>query len=651
VTKVNINLLGGLEFSGVDGAALTRKVKALAAFLALQQGQPQSREKIATLFWENSPEDQAKTNLRQCLSSLRKQLKDALITRDDVVRLDPSKIGLDIARFEELIKSQDLGTIEQAISIYKGDLLDGFSIKEESFESWLRSERERYRNLMVDGLTRLIGGKEACGDHLAVTTLAARLLVLDPINEAAHRTLMKAYAAQGRYEVALKQFEACKQTLERELGVGPQDATIAEVKQISLLRQRRTSRPLERPLDHPSNIPEQDTQKLALAVLPFVALSGDTEQDYLADGITEDIVAELGRFPELVVIASNSSFVLKGEIISPTAAAERLKVQYLIQGSVRRTSNRVRIVAQLIDVTDNSQIWADRYDREVADLFQLQDDIVRAIVSVLPGRINFAATQRSVRKGTNNLTALDYLMWGKHLSRRRGRRHDEAISAFKKAIGLDPFCSTAYTGLALIEIRKIWELSVPGDDPVGRAFEYAHQALSLNESDYLAHGVMGLIHFERGEHDVARQHLERAQTLNPNSTQIMTFWGMFLAYNGSPDETIRLYYEAARLNPLSLDELDTESLAEAYFMLGKYDESRGVLQNMLDRPFAHQQIAMCYAQQGNWPACEEHVRLYRQNMPDFYDEYKLYESHMRLCQRREDKELWTEAYRKVGLAV
>lgn len=648
---MNINLLGGLEFSVLDEAPVTRKVKALAAFLALQQGQPQSREKIASLFWDNSLEEQARTNLRQSLSSLRKQLKDALITRDDLVQLDPTQFELDVARFENLITSGVDRQIEEALSIYKGDLLDGFSIKEEGFETWLRPERERLRNLMIDGLSRLISSKEAISDHAAIATLAARLLVLDPINEAAHRNLMKAYAAQGRHEAALKQFETCKQMLKRELGVNPQEATLAEAKQIALLRQRQTSQRSERPSDHPSNIPEQDAQKLALAVLPFIALSGDAEQDYLADGITEDLVAELGRFPELVVIASNSSFALKGENISPTAAAERLKVQYLVQGSVRRTSNRVRVVTQLIDVTDNSQIWADRYDREVADLFELQDDIVGAIVSVLPGRINFAATQRSVRKGTNNLTAMDHLMWGKHLSRRRGRRHDEAVSAFKKAIDLDPFCSTAYTGLALIEVRKIWELSLPGDDPVGRAFEYARQALSLNENDYLAHGVMGLIYFERGEHDVARQHLERAQTLNPNSTQITTFWAMFLAYNGNPDETIRLYYEAARLNPLSLDELDTESLAEAYFMLGKYKKSRSVLQNMLDRPFAYQQIAMCYAQEGNLPACEEHIRLYRQNMPDSYDEYKLYESHMRLCQRREDKELWTEAYRKVGLAV
>jgi len=391
--------------------------------------------------------------------------------------------------------------------------------------------------------------------------------------------------------------------------------------------------------------------KPSIAVLPFDNMSGDPEQEYFSDGITEDIITELSRFPELFVIARNSSFAIKDKAVDITDVAKKLGVRYVVEGSVRKAGNRVRITAQLIDASAGGHIWADRYDRELEDIFEVQDDVVRAIVTVLPGRIADSKLEQARRKPTENLSALDYLLRGNYLAPRREDRHDEAIAAYKKAIELDPSCAAAYAGIAHVEVRKIWDLSTLDDDPIGRAYDNARKALAIDDNDYRSHGVMGRIYQERGEYESARRHLERAMTLNPNSTQIMGYWSFFLAYGGDGDGAIETYHRAARLDPFNFEVLELEVLAEAYFMTENYTKAIAVLETMLDRPYAHQQIAMCYAQLDEPEASARHMKLYREQMPESYDEMRSFESHMRLCQRQEDKELWTEAYRKIGLDV
>ncbi len=393
--------------------------------------------------------------------------------------------------------------------------------------------------------------------------------------------------------------------------------------------------------------------KPSIAVLPFTNMSGDPEQEYFSDGITEDIITELSRFPELFVIARNSAFVFKGKAIDIKDAGHKLGVRYLVEGSVRKAGNRVRITAQLIDASTGGHIWADRYDRELEDIFEVQDDVVRAIVAVLPGRIADANIAQSRRKPTENLSALDCLMRGNYFAPRRGDGHDRAIAAYQKAIELDPNCAAAYAGIAYTEVKKIWDLSTSDDDPISRAYDNARKALAIDDNDYRSHGVMGLIFFERGEHEPARQHLERALTLNPNSTLIMGYWALFLAYTGEPEGAIETYNRAARLDPYNVEMLDSEALSEAYFMTKQYEKAIAVLETMIDRQvyYAHQQIAMCYAQMGDMDACTRHMKLYRALMPETYDEMKLFESHMRLCQRKEIRDLWVEAYRRIGLDV
>ena len=319
MTGLHLALLGGLEILGGEvmaRASLTRKARALVAYLALRGGRGQSREKLAGLFWGDSAEEQARANLRQTLSSIRKALNGDgavhLVTDGDQISLAGSNIDLDVAEFEQLVAEATPEALKRAAALYKGDLLDGFSLKEDSFEGWARAERERLRHLACDALTKLIAHCDEVGDTERCVETAARLLTLDPLREAAHRILMRAYAAQGRQASALKQFETCRDILRRELGVEPEPKTVALYREI---RQHRTATADER-----MDTLLKDTVKQpplpdgpSVAVLPFENKSDDPDQTYFADGLTENIIGGLTRFREILVIGVKSILVVRDQ--------------------------------------------------------------------------------------------------------------------------------------------------------------------------------------------------------------------------------------------------------------------------------------------------------------------------------------------------
>ncbi|NNE21237.1 MAG: hypothetical protein HKN11_01375 [Rhizobiales bacterium] len=394
-------------------------------------------------------------------------------------------------------------------------------------------------------------------------------------------------------------------------------------------------------------------EKPSIAVLAFNNMSGDPEQEYFSDGIAEDIITELSRFSELFVIARNSSFAFKGQSVDIKDTARQLGVQYVVEGSVRKAGNRVRVTAQLIDAADGAHVWADRYDRQLEDIFEVQDDVVRAIVAVLPGRIAEAGAERVRRKPTSNMSAFDYLLRGNHALARRGDSIRDAIGLYHKAIETDPNCAPAYAGIAIAEGMSVWDLSTYDDNPLERAYEYGKKAIELDPGDYRSQGAFGEALRQLGNHAVARLHLERAKALNPNSAQVLGYWAMLLAYTGHYQEAIDTYFRAIKLDPFSEDYVRKEILAETYYMIRRYEDSNTVLRSMLKLPifYVHQQIAINHAQLGEMAACERHMKLYRAELPDTYDEKLLFESHLRLCQHQEDKDHWRDGYRLTGMDV
>jgi TolB-like protein len=395
------------------------------------------------------------------------------------------------------------------------------------------------------------------------------------------------------------------------------------------------------------------SDKPSIAVLAFDNMSDDPEQEYFSDGLTEDIITGLSRFSELFVIARNSSFAFKGKAIDIKEAARQLGVGYVVEGSVRKVGNRIRVTAQLIEAEAGAHIWADRYDRLLEDIFDVQDDVVRSIVAILPGRIAEATAERVRRAPTSNMSAFDYLQRGNHARMRRGASLPEAIDYFKKAIELDPQCAPAYAGVSLCECSSIWDLSIPDDNPLDRAYEFGKKAVEINPGDYKAHGAFGRVLRLRGSHDLACQHLQQALSLNPNSVELIEFWAYVETYTGNPQAGIDTYNRTIKLDPFRRDYVSREIIAESYYMMRRYADAIAALESMvkLSVPFIHLQIAMNYAQLGNMEKSEHHFKIHRAQLPENYDERKLVESHMRICVRQQDREHWLEGYRLVGLDV
>ncbi|TPI19867.1 alpha/beta fold hydrolase [Mesorhizobium sp. B4-1-1] len=224
----HLYLLGGFDLasSGAAAPTLSRKARAMMAYLALQAGQAQSREKLAALLWSLNGETQARMSLRQAVSAVRKAMhkcgSGGFVTDGASVALYLDEIDFDVARFETLATGSSPEHLEQALAVYRGDLLDGLGLKEEPFEDWLRVERERLRTIAVAALERLVAHYGASNDLSSCARTAARLLAMEPLREDIHRALMRAYAAQGRINLALKQYELCREALERDLGLPPE---------------------------------------------------------------------------------------------------------------------------------------------------------------------------------------------------------------------------------------------------------------------------------------------------------------------------------------------------------------------------------------------------------------------------------------------
>ncbi len=316
--------------------------------------------------------------------------------------------------------------------------------------------------------------------------------------------------------------------------------------------------------------------KPSIAVLPFENMSGDPEQEYFADGVAEDIITGLSRFRWFFVIARNSTFTYKGRAVDVKQVAQELGVQYVLEGSVRKAGDRVRITAQLVEATTGRHVWADRYDRELHDIFALQDEITEAITSAVAPEFVSAEARRTERKAPESFDAWDYTMRGNwHLWRINREDIAEARELFHKAIKRDPNSAVAYSGLAAaynMEMYHGWAES--RGDAASEASRAAEKAVALDDRDAWAHAVLGFVRLWAHQQDDAIKAARRAIDLNPNLASAEGMLSLISGWSGAYDETMLHADKAERLSPRD-PERAWWSLgrATAEFVVGRYDEA------------------------------------------------------------------------------
>ena len=291
--------------------------------------------------------------------------------------------------------------------------------------------------------------------------------------------------------------------------------------------------------------------KPSIAVLPFDNMSGDPEQEYFSDGITEDIITDLSKVSGLFVIARNSTFAYKGKSMNVTQVVRELGVRYVLEGSVRKAGDRVRVTAQLIDGVTGGRRWAERYDRKVEDIFSVQDELTEQIVQALEVSLTDSERERLTHKDTENLEAYDFLLRGKDLYLRFTREaNDQARQMFEQAVALDPNFVPAYAELARVYIQARnhgWSESLV--ESLKRAREYGEKALALDDQLAQAHNVLGFTDMWQKRHEQARAHVDRALAVDPNFADSHMVRAFTLGFVGRAEEAVRAVEHAMRLNP------------------------------------------------------------------------------------------------------
>ncbi len=363
--------------------------------------------------------------------------------------------------------------------------------------------------------------------------------------------------------------------------------------------------------------------KPSIAVLPFANMSDDPKQEYFSDGITDDLTTALSRLPDLFVIARTSSFTYKGKALKVQEISRQLGVKYVLEGSVRKADNQVRITAQLVDATTGDHIWAEHYDRPLRDIFSLQDEIVRKIVTTLNLQLALSEHGIAVTKRTDNLEAYDYFLRGIEFFKfgNPGKEADEnARQMFQKAIELDPKYSDAYAWLGnvliLAQVNQ-WSHDLRAFD---RALQLEQQSIALDNSNAFAYAQMSFSYTSTRQYDLGITAAERALAFDPNFAEAYNILGFALSTSGKPAEGVVAAHEAMRLDPSNRDFYSGVE-GRAYVLMGRYEEAIPPLKMNLARYSnniaIHLMLIACYVELGrNEEARAEAAEVMRIN-PQF----------------------------------
>jgi TolB-like protein len=404
------------------------------------------------------------------------------------------------------------------------------------------------------------------------------------------------------------------------------------------------------PNGHASAQKQKLPVRLSIAVLPFSNMSADPEQEYFSDGITEDIITELNRFQPLFVIARNSSFAFKGQAIDVVEVAEKLGVQFVVQGSVRRAGERIRISTQLIEAATGSHLWTQRYDRDIADIFAVQDEVASSIATMVSGHVDIAHRANSERKHPKDVSAYDLVLRSDWASVRDFTSED-VVRLLEQALEIDPTYAEAHAKLAVFHSFRVFVDALSPDAVLGDVKEHAAAAARFAPGDAMVHAPLAEAYMLVGEYELAEHHVRKALSINPNGFLIMAHAAEAKALLGDHKTGIELIERASLNDPYSSMSF-RENKFDIYYVAGRYASALEQLVGWPDPPL-HVMLAKAavLAQLGRITEAEAAVRYFESRRPEGWDTAQVIRSYYRMCARPEDGERWLEGFRKAGIGI
>jgi TolB-like protein len=365
-------------------------------------------------------------------------------------------------------------------------------------------------------------------------------------------------------------------------------------------------------------VPAVASGRVAICVLPFVNLSGDPEQQAFSDGITADIITELARWRMLAVRSRSASFRYRSTGVDVARVARELNVRFVVEGSVRRLGNRLRINVELVDAETGSPVWAERFDRDVVEIFAVQDQVVQRIVSTLVGRVQVSDVERARRKPPANLDAYECVLKGNAQPWDEPEGFDEAVRLFEKAVQLDPSYGMAHGMLAMMRCAQ-WR-NDPGTSNalLDEALALARRAIELDDSDSTCHALIAQIHLYRRSFERAVQHMQHSVDINPNNQWNVADMGQVLTYVGRGEEAVGWFTRAREIDPYFDPPWYWRQAGVTYMVLRRFEEALDMFAHISVRTFRiAAYAAACHARLGHGEAARACAAECLERQPEF----------------------------------
>jgi adenylate cyclase len=564
-----------------------RPIDVLTA-LALAPGRALHREELIDRFWPEKDLEAGANNLHRALYEVRRAAGTELVRLDKGVARVAEDVWIDVEAFERAASSAEQDSLCRAVELYRGVLLP-----DDPYSDSLASRREGLRQRFVDVALKVAHVKRDAGDTDACIVALRRALDADTALEPAHRLLMEVLAKAGRQGDALRQFQECVAALRAKLDAQPPKAMLDLRDAI----ERGDLAPAASPppasaapaVSAPASAAsaagaKPATEQPSIAVLPFTNMSRDPDQEIFGDGIAEDIITELSRIAGLVVIARNSSFVFKNQSVDIREAAKKLGVRYMLEGSVRKAGNRVRVTAQLIDASNGAHVWAERYDRELEDIFAVQDDVTQSIVRQLD--VHLSPSERAGlahhAQSKVNIEAYDLMMRARaNLFKFTPALAVEGRELLGRALAIDPNFAAAYAVFALMHASEYINGWSATENHTAFGKQYARRALELDPNEAVAYQAITMLSLWEHKWDDAEAASVKAVECGPSYFGAHACRGQVLDFIGRHEEARDEFELALRLDPGN--DLMIHLIGRAEWSLGRLEDATRAFERRIAR--------------------------------------------------------------------